>query len=99
MARTYVAEAVLALEYCHDRGIVHRDLKVLFFSAAPRRICALARMHALPSPGLTIMYPFSCDSRRRPRPLQRPRRFLPSAANSSLACAFYFAFSAECHPT
>ena len=27
MARTYVAETVLALQYCHGRGIVHRDLK------------------------------------------------------------------------
>ena len=27
VARQYVAEAILALEYCHTQGIVHRDLK------------------------------------------------------------------------
>jgi microtubule-associated serine/threonine kinase len=27
IARQYVAEAVLALEYCHTQGIIHRDLK------------------------------------------------------------------------
>lgn len=27
VARQYVAEAVLALEYCHTQGIIHRDLK------------------------------------------------------------------------
>ena len=27
MARQYVSEIVLALEYCHAQGIVHRDLK------------------------------------------------------------------------
>jgi hypothetical protein len=27
LARTYVAETVLALEYCHSLGIIHRDLK------------------------------------------------------------------------
>jgi microtubule-associated serine/threonine kinase len=27
VARQYVAEAVLALEYCHTQAIIHRDLK------------------------------------------------------------------------
>ncbi|GFH24762.1 serine/threonine protein kinase 15, partial [Haematococcus lacustris] len=27
VARLYVAEAVLALEYCHAQGIIHRDMK------------------------------------------------------------------------
>eukprot|EP00891_Asterochloris_glomerata_P002182 jgi/Astpho2/2182/e_gw1.00040.212.1_t len=27
VARLYVAEAVLALEYCHTQGIIHRDMK------------------------------------------------------------------------
>lgn len=27
LARTYLAETVLALEYCHSLGIIHRDLK------------------------------------------------------------------------
>ncbi|KAK9837045.1 hypothetical protein WJX84_010231, partial [Apatococcus fuscideae] len=27
IARMYVAEAILALEYCHTQGIIHRDLK------------------------------------------------------------------------
>ena len=27
VTRQYVAEAVLALEYCHTQGIIHRDLK------------------------------------------------------------------------
>ncbi|KAK9814030.1 hypothetical protein WJX73_009617 [Symbiochloris irregularis] len=27
IARVYIAEAVLALEYCHTQGIVHRDVK------------------------------------------------------------------------
>ena len=27
LAKTYIAEAVLALEYCHSHGVVHRDVK------------------------------------------------------------------------
>lgn len=27
VARQYIAETVLALEYCHAQGIIHRDLK------------------------------------------------------------------------
>jgi serine/threonine protein kinase len=32
IARVYVAEVVLALEYLHSRSIVHRGLFVFFFS-------------------------------------------------------------------
>lgn len=28
MARQYIAQTVLALEYCHTQGIIHRDMKV-----------------------------------------------------------------------
>jgi len=27
LAKTYIAEAILALEYCHSHGVVHRDVK------------------------------------------------------------------------
>ncbi len=39
VARQYIAETVLALEYCHAQGIIHRDLKPdnLLINAQVRR--------------------------------------------------------------
>lgn len=28
VAQLYISETVLALEYCHTQGIIHRDMKV-----------------------------------------------------------------------
>ncbi len=46
VARLYVAETVLALEYCHTQGIIHRDMKVrTHTNALMRALCCIVWRH------------------------------------------------------
>jgi serine/threonine protein kinase len=79
MARIYVAETVLALEYLHAHGIVHRDLK-------PDNMLITAQGHIkLTDFGLSTIAFFegSATSEDQQEPLHGADLSLPSASSSS----------------